>query len=107
MPPWMFALTVMTADTLPPAARADPWFAPDKVKHAVVAFSVQSGAYAALRGVTDHGGALAGASLATIGVSLLKERLDRTRTGFSVRDLAWDAAGAVVASLILSHAPRR
>lgn len=107
MPPWLFALTVMTADTVPPAATADRWFAPDKLKHAVFAFSVQGGSYAALRGVTDHGAALAGASLATIGVSLLKERLDRNRTGFSVRDLAWDAAGIIVASVIVSNAPRR
>lgn len=107
MPPWMFAVTIMAADTVPPVQAADRWLAPDKVKHAAFAFTVQAGSYAALRGVTEHRGALAGASLVTVAISVLKERLDRKRTGFSVRDLAWDAAGAVVASLIVSNAPQR
>lgn len=106
MPPWMIALSLVTADTAR-SAPPDPWFGPDKVQHSVVAFAIQGGAYAALRGVGDHRAALAGATLATVGLSILKERLDRKRTGFSFRDLAWDAAGIVVASVIVSHAPQR
>ena len=77
------------------------------MKHAVVAFAVQGGGYAALRTVGDHRTAIAGATLATVAVSLLKERFDRDRTGFSVRDLAWDALGIALASAIVSHAPQR
>lgn len=107
MPPWIVALTLATADTAPAARPVDPWFGPDKVKHAVVAFAVQGGSYAALRVAGAHHTALLGATVATIGVSLLKERFDRNRTGFSVRDLAWDALGIAVASAIVSHAPQR
>lgn len=107
MPPWIVALTLAAADTAAPPPPADPWLGTDKVKHAVVAFAVQSGGYAALRTAGGHRTAIAGATLAAVGVSLLKERLDRNRTGFSVRDLAWDALGIALASVIVSHAPQR
>lgn len=117
MSPWVVALTLAASDTsarapLPEPVRAasrvaDPWIAPDKVKHATVAFALQGGAYAVMRGVTDHRLALAGATLATAALSLLKERMDRRTTGFSVRDLVWDAAGVAAASVILAAVPHR
>lgn len=107
MPPWVLVLSLAAADTAAPPRPADPWLGTDKVKHAVVAFAVQGGGYAALRAVGDHRTAIAGATVATVAVSLLKERLDRYRTGFSVRDLAWDALGIAIASVIVSHAPQR
>lgn len=107
MPPWAVVFALAAFDTVAPPPPADRWLAPDKIKHAAVAFTAQSGSYAVLRVATDHRTAMAGATLATVGVSLLKEHFDRGRTGFSVRDLAWDAAGAVLASLLLANAPQR
>ena len=117
MSPWVLALTLAASDTSARApvaepARAasrvpDPWIAPDKVKHATLAFALQGGAYAVMRGAADHRLALAGATLATTALSVLKERMDRRTTGFSVRDLVWDAAGVVAASVILAAAPHR
>lgn len=107
MPVWMVAVSLITADTAGATRPVDPWFGTDKAKHAVVAFAVQGGTYAALRTVGGHSTAIIGATAATVGVSLLKERFDRGRTGFSVRDLAWDALGIAVASVIVSHAPQR
>lgn len=106
--PLLIALTLAAADTTEAAAnRHDPWFGPDKVKHGVLAFAVQGGSYASLRLTADHRSAIAGATLVTVGLSLFKEFRDRDRTGFSVRDLAWDAAGIAVAAVMLSHQPRR
>ena len=117
MLPWMIALALAAADTSGRAPLAEParvavpppdaWIGPDKVKHATVAFALQGGAYAAMRGAADHRLALAGATLATAVLGLLKERMDRKTTGFSVRDLAWDAAGMLAASVILTAVPHR
>lgn len=113
----MLALGLAASDTTarvplsePPRAVAqapDPWIGADKVKHATFAFALQGGAYAAMRGATDHRLALAGATVATGVVSLLKERMDRRTTGFSARDLAWDAVGIVAASVLLASVPHR
>lgn len=107
MPVWLVAFSLVAADTAARPHPADPWFGTDKVKHAVVAFAVQGGSYAAFRTVGAHDTAIVGATVATVGVSLLKERFDRNRTGFSLRDLAWDALGIALASVIVSHAPQR
>lgn len=108
MPTWVLAFTLATSDTSamrPPAP--DPWFGADKVKHGVLAVALQGGTYATLRLAADHREALAGAIAVTASLSLLKELRDRDRTGFSFRDLAWDAAGIVVATVLLSNADRR
>lgn len=108
MPPWLLAFTLATGDTsamqMPPR---DPWFGPDKVKHGVIAVALEGGTYATLRLGADHREALAGAIVVTASLSLLKELRDRGRTGFSLRDLAWDAAGIAVATLLLSNASQR
>ena len=86
----------------------DHWFGADKLKHFFVAAFTQSVTYSALQAVkVKHGDALAAAWVVTAGVSVAKEIHDRRTTGlFSVRDLVWDAAGAGVASLLLSHSVR-
>src|SRR5829696_1583304 len=86
----------------------DHWFGADKIKHLFVAAFTQTVAYNALQAAkVDHGGAMAGAWAVTTAVSVGKEIHDRRTTGlFSVRDLVWDAAGAGVASLLLSHSVR-
>lgn len=108
IPAWLLALGLASADTVAtPRVTPDRWLAPDKVKHLVVAAAAQSGTYATLRLGADHGAALAGATVATVALSVVKERLDRRGTGFSVRDLAWDAAGIAIATFVLTRAPHR
>ena len=108
MPTWLLVFGLAAADTVaPPRVAHDRWLGADKVKHLVVAAGAQSGTYAALRFGADHGTALAGATVATVALSLVKERLDRRGTGFSVRDLAWDAAGIAIATFVLTRAPHR
>jgi uncharacterized protein YfiM (DUF2279 family) len=91
-----------------PAARAaDPWFAADKVKHAALAFFVQSVVHSTLRATGGgHRSSLAVASAVTAVVGVGKEWHDRGTTGFSARDLAWDVAGAGAATLLLRRTAR-
>lgn len=86
----------------------DGWLSADKVKHFLTSAFVQSLAYGSLRGVgASHGAALVGATMTTAAVGVGKEVYDaRTGGDPSVRDLAWDAAGAGAVSLLLSHTAR-
>jgi uncharacterized protein YfiM (DUF2279 family) len=87
----------------PAKPAADRWVGSDKVQHFFTSAFVQSMSYGALRtSGLGHGAALAGASAATATVGVGKEVRDgRTKGEFSVRDLAWDAAGAGAATLLL------
>lgn len=87
----------------PSGAADDGWFGRDKVKHFLVSAVVQSISFAALETAgADRGNALAGAAAVTLGVGMGKEWYDRRQgRSFSVRDLAWDAAGAGAASLLM------
>lgn len=92
-----------------PGARADDgWFSADKAKHFLSSAFVQSLAYGSLRGLgAGHGTALGGATVTTAAVGVGKEIYDaRTGGDPSVRDLAWDAAGAGAVSLLLAHTAR-
>ncbi len=92
-----------------PRTRADDgWFSADKAKHFLASAFVQSLAYGSLRGLgANHDAALIGATVTTAAVGVGKEILD-SRTGGdpSLRDLAWDAAGAGTVSLLLAHTAR-
>lgn len=92
----------------PAAPAGDGWFGVDKLKHFLVSAFIQSVSFAALEGAgADRRAALIGASGVTAGVGLAREWHDRRRGGpFSVRDLAWDAAGAGAASLVLIRTER-
>jgi len=92
----------------PMALPADRWFAADKVKHFLSSAFVQSMSYGVLRTTgLEHGAALAGASTAAAVAGVSKEVLDqRTRGEFSYRDLAWDAAGAGAATVLLVRTQR-
>jgi uncharacterized protein YfiM (DUF2279 family) len=88
-----------------PEHRSDPWIGPDKLQHFFVSAFIQSFGYGVLRRAgAENGAALAGASVVTATAGVGKELLDR-RAGrpLSVRDLAWDAAGAGSASLLLAR----
>jgi uncharacterized protein YfiM (DUF2279 family) len=85
--------------------RRDSWLSADKVKHFFMSAFVQSVSYSALRTArVSHDGALVGASALTLAVGVGKEiHDDRSGARFSVRDLAWDAAGAGTAAVLLSQ----
>ena len=97
---WAFVVVLHVPD--------DRWFAPDKIKHFFLAAFVQSVSYSALRVAdVEHSAAVAGASGITALAALGKELYDRrTESGFSPRDLVWDAAGASGATLLLSRTVR-
>lgn len=86
----------------------DGWWGADKLRHFFLSAFVQSVTYSAARAARiDHTPAIATATAATAIVGVGKELRDR-RTGgsFSARDLAWDAAGAGVASGLLARTHR-
>jgi putative lipoprotein len=101
-------LLVLSLNGFSSARPDDGWLSADKVKHFLTSAFVQSLAYGSLRGVgVSHGAALAGATITTAAVGVGKELYDaRTGGDPSVRDLAWDAAGAGAASLLLAHSAR-
>lgn len=90
--------------TAPP----DKWFGADKLKHFFIGAFTQSVAYSAMQaGRVRHDKALVGAWAVTATVSIAKEIRDYRSYGlFSVRDLAWDGAGATAATLILRRTVR-
>jgi putative lipoprotein len=91
-----------------PARAPDSWFGQDKVQHFFTSAFVQSISYGSLRGAgLSHTSALAGASVTTAAVGVGKELRDRRVKGeFSVRDLAWDAAGAGAMTTLLVRTAR-
>ena len=93
---------------VPQLAAPDRWFGSDKIKHFVSSAFVQGMGYASLRATgISHSRALAGASIVTATVGVGKEYYDRdVRGDFSARDLAWDAAGAGVMSVLISQTHR-
>lgn len=81
----------------------DTWFGTDKVKHFFMSAFVQSAAFSAARAAgAPHSSAQAIAGVATGGIGIGREVYDR-RSGriFSVKDLAWDAAGGLAAAAVL------
>jgi len=84
----------------------DSWFGTDKMKHFFLSAFVQSLSYSVIQ-VTTRGSRsslVLSASAASAAAGIGKELHDRRVKGaFSVRDLAWDAAGIGTASLLLTH----
>jgi putative lipoprotein len=100
-------LLVFTLGRAPELPR-DGWFGPDKLQHFFTSAFVQSLGYGVLRRAgADNSPAIAGASAVTAIVGVGKELRDRrTKGDFSARDLAWDAAGAGSASVLLVRTVR-
>ena len=91
----------------PPRYARDGWWGPDKAQHftasAALALSAQ---YVLTRtlGATDRAAAPVAFGLAA-GAGLAKESYDARRphgTGFSARDLVWDALGLGAAALLVA-----
>jgi uncharacterized protein YfiM (DUF2279 family) len=101
-------LLVFTLHRAPTTPAGDSWLGADKMKHFFSSAFVQSLAYGTLRATgAGHGAALAGASITTAAVGVGKEVYDsRHRGDVSVRDLAWDAAGAAAMSVLLVRTAR-
>ena len=97
-------LALAVSMTAPP----DNWFGSDKLKHFFLAAFTQTVAYSALQAArVHHDQALVGAWAVTATVSVAKEVHDRRSYGlFSYRDLVWDAAGAGVATLVITKTVR-
>ncbi len=94
-----------TLGRAPEHRSGDRWLAPDQLQHFFTSAFVQSLSYGVLRRAgMDNGNALAGASVITLTAGVGKEVVDRRVRGeFSVRDLAWDVAGAGSASVLLAR----
>ncbi|WP_193347759.1 hypothetical protein [Corallococcus soli] len=89
------ALALLVAPTSAVAQAGDDWFGPDKPKHFAACLAASGVGYGAGALVFDTPGAraLTGAGVG-LGVGVAKEVYDRARGGaFSMKDLAWDAAG--------------
>lgn len=111
-----FAAVLLAVAALPAAAQGgtsgvtrprDRWVGPDKLKHFLMSAFVQSVGFSAAR-ATGAGvqSSMWMASALTTTVGVAKEWRDRGGSGFSARDLVWDAAGAGSASLLLRHTTR-
>ena len=87
-------------------APRDRWLGADKAKHFFISAFVQSVSFSALRatGVTRNSSLIAAAGV-TVGVGIGRELYDLRRPGgvSSVKDVAWDAAGALAAAELLRH----
>ena len=110
MRPWLLVLALLLpAGTADAQARPrDTWLGVDKLKHFFVSAFVQSVTYSATRATgVAHGTSLAAASAATAAFGVGREIHDRRKKGlFSVADLAWDAAGAGAATVVLRKTVR-
>jgi uncharacterized protein YfiM (DUF2279 family) len=102
----------LAPDTIPPAVtRAvalrppgnDAWIAEDKLQHLGMSFAATAFAYAGARTLIEPDPALVVAGSAALLAGIAKEIHDaRAGRGFSLKDLAWDAAG-VALGLTLAH----
>lgn len=98
----------MLVFTLAFPARNDRWFGADKLKHFIASGAIQTAHYSMLRVAgADRGAALAVGGGLTLGVGVAKELRDRRgATGFSWKDLTWDAVGTGTAAVLLHQAPK-
>jgi uncharacterized protein YfiM (DUF2279 family) len=90
-------------DSAPVHPPADGWFAQDKAKHFLLSgFLAGVGASGVRLAGASRDAAPAGGAAFALGIGVLKEVRDRRAYGhFSVRDLVWDALGAMSTVLLL------
>jgi uncharacterized protein YfiM (DUF2279 family) len=87
-------------------ADRDPWFGSDKLRHFVTAFAVTGHAQAGLRALdVDRGDAVVGGFVISMVAGFGKEVHDvRRGSFFSLKDLAWDLAGALTGAVLVAAA---
>ena len=94
--PAVAASAAYAGPRIPEAAHPDRWFGDDKFRHLTMSFATTSFAFAAARSLGMDDGAAPAAAAATLAAGIGKELFDARSGGFfSLRDLAWDVAGAV------------
>lgn len=85
-------------DTVPAPHAPDRWLAEDKLKHFTLSFAAAQMSYGGARIVLDRDAALPTAAGTALLLGLAKEVRDVHAGGrFSLKDLAWDAAGVALA----------
>jgi uncharacterized protein YfiM (DUF2279 family) len=96
----LLVVVVLLPGAQPPRAT---WFGPDRVKHFLLSFFVQSASYSLARTANlEHRPSLFVASGVTAAAAVSKEIWDRKRGGgFDTVDLVWDALGAGAATALL------
>lgn len=92
----------------PSSHQRDSWFSADKVKHFFMSAFIESVTFSGLQVAgASRNAAFGGAVGATAVFAIGKEIHDRKTKGlFSIRDVAWDAAGAGSAGLMLRKTQR-
>ncbi len=86
--------------------RVDPWWGYDKAQHFVASglVTVSAQYLYEVKGGASRRGALPAAIVTSLGVGIAKEVFDVVRpygTGFSRRDLVWDALGTAAAAAVI------
>lgn len=77
--------------------RVDRWFGEDKLQHLTMSFAATTMLYGGSRLLLDPGPALTVAVAGGMGLGVGKEVVDaRSGRWFSMKDLAWDAAGVAL-----------
>ena len=92
-----------------PRSNNDPWLGRDKLLHFVGSAVVQGAAYSLFHRDARYTVAAQRASLVTVAVGVGKELYDLrhpSRHRASWRDLAWDGAGGVAATVVAKQADR-
>ena len=95
--------TLRREQQAPPASR-DRWFATDKVKHFFMSALIQSSAYSLARTAqASRSNAQVAAGVTSMVFGVAKEVRDRREAKvFSLKDLVWDGAGALMAAALLN-----
>lgn len=96
------AVAVVDRVTSPP--RADAWFAEDKLRHFAMSFATTAFAYAGARPALDPDAAMIVAGAAALLAGIGKELHDaRAGSGFSLKDMTWNAAGIALGLTLVHH----
>lgn len=82
--------------TVSGAAVPDRWVGEDKLRHFAASFAATEMGYGATRLLTEPDAALPVAATAAVALGLAKEVHDGRHGRFSLKDLAWDAAGVAL-----------
>lgn len=93
---------VAAPDPEPTTPSVDHWVAEDKLRHFALSFAATQTAYGGLTLIADPDAAMTGAATTGLALGLAKELHDlRSGRAFSLKDLAWDAAGVALATALV------
>lgn len=85
-----------------PVAAIDRWIAEDKLRHFTLSFAATQMTYGGARAVMEPANAVPTAAGVALALGLAKEVADiRAGRPFSLKDLAWDAAGVALGTLLI------